>query len=49
MKLIDISIPRRVTVTILLVTLVLFGFVAYQRRPIHLLPDISYPTLTVQT
>ncbi len=49
MKLIDMSIRRPVTVTMLMVTLVLFGFVAYQRLPINLLPDISYPTLTVQT
>jgi len=43
------SIRRPVTVTMLMVTLVLFGAVAYQRLPINLLPDISYPTLTVQT
>ena len=49
MKLVDFSIRRPVTVTMLMVTLVLFGFVAYQRLPINLLPDISYPTLTVQT
>ena len=33
----------------LMVTLVLFGSVAYQRLPINLLPDISYPTLSVRT
>lgn len=49
MKLIEFSIRRPVTVTMLMVTLVLFGFVAFQRLPINLLPDISYPTLTVQT
>ena len=35
--------------TMLMVTLVLFGGVAYQRLPINLLPDISYPTLSVRT
>jgi hydrophobic/amphiphilic exporter-1 (mainly G- bacteria), HAE1 family len=49
MKIVDFSIRRPVTVTMLMVTLVLFGAVAYQRLPINLLPDISYPTLTVRT
>ncbi|MEA2063784.1 MAG: efflux RND transporter permease subunit [Gemmatimonadota bacterium] len=49
MKIIETSIQRPVTVTMLMVTLVLFGSVAYQRLPIDLLPDISYPTLTIRT
>ncbi|MBW7997594.1 MAG: efflux RND transporter permease subunit [Candidatus Glassbacteria bacterium] len=49
MKLVKMSIRRPVTVTMLMVTLVLFGAVAYQRLPINLLPDISYPTLSVRT
>ena len=28
---------------------VIFGWVAFDRLPINLLPDISYPTLTVRT
>jgi HAE1 family hydrophobic/amphiphilic exporter-1 len=31
------------------VALILFGFVAFTRLPINLLPDISYPSLTVET
>lgn len=49
MKIVESSIRRPVTVTMLMVTLVLFGAVAYQRLPINLLPDISYPTLSVRT
>ncbi len=49
MKIVQLSIRRPVTITMLMVTLVLFGAVAYQRLPINLLPDISYPTLTVRT
>ena len=49
MKIVKLSIRRPVTVTMLMVTLVLFGAVAYQRLPINLLPDISYPTLSVRT
>jgi len=49
MKIIETSIRRPVTVTMMMVTLVLFGSVAYQSLPINLLPDISYPTLTIRT
>lgn len=49
MKLIDFSLKRRVTVSMLAVALVLFGFVSFTRLPINLLPDISYPSLTVET
>ena len=33
---------------ILMITLVIFGLLSYKRLPINLLPDISYPTLTVR-
>ncbi len=33
----------------LMITLVVFGLISYKRLPINLLPDISYPTLTVRT
>ncbi len=49
MKIVKFSIGRPVTITMLMVTLVLFGAVSYQRLPINLLPDISYPTLSVRT
>lgn len=33
----------------LFLTLVVFGWKSYQQLPINLMPDISYPTLTVRT
>lgn len=49
MTLSEFSLKRRVTVTMCAVALVIFGFVAYTRLPINLLPNISYPSLTVET
>jgi HAE1 family hydrophobic/amphiphilic exporter-1 len=49
MKLIEFSTRRRVTVTMFVAAAVLFGMVAFQRLSINLLPDITYPTLTVRT
>ena len=49
MKIVDFSIQRRVTVTMLVVAAIIFGYVGFTRLPINLLPDITYPTLTVRT
>jgi HAE1 family hydrophobic/amphiphilic exporter-1 len=49
MSLIEFSLKRRVTVSMCAVALIVFGVVAFQRLPINLLPDISYPSLTVET
>ena len=49
MSLIEFSLKRRVTVSMCAVALVIFGIVAFTRLPINLLPDISYPSLTVET
>jgi hydrophobic/amphiphilic exporter-1 (mainly G- bacteria), HAE1 family len=49
MKLIDIATERRVTITMFTVAIVLFGFVSLARLKVNLLPDLSYPTLTVRT
>ncbi|HZI95058.1 MAG TPA: efflux RND transporter permease subunit [Patescibacteria group bacterium] len=49
MSLVGFSLKRRVTVSMCAVALVIFGVVAFTRLPINLLPDISYPTLTVET
>ena len=49
MRIIDFSVKRRVTVTMVAVAVVLFGVVAFTRLPINLLPDISYPSLTIET
>ncbi len=49
MSLVEFSLSRRVTVSMCAVALVVFGAVAFTRLPINLLPDIAYPTLTVET
>ncbi len=49
MRLIDIACERRVTVVMFTVAIVLFGMVSLQRLPVGLLPDLSYPTLTIRT
>jgi HAE1 family hydrophobic/amphiphilic exporter-1 len=49
MKLIEIATERRITVVMFTVAIVLFGFVSLSRLKVNLLPDLSYPTLTVRT
>ena len=49
MGIVDFSLRRRVTVAMAALALMLFGVVAFGRLPINLLPDISYPSLTVET
>ena len=49
MSLIELATRRRVTVAMATVTLVLFGFIALFDLKVNLLPDLSYPTLTVRT
>jgi len=40
---------RRVTIAMCTVTLILFGLIALGNLKVNLLPDLSYPTLTVRT
>ncbi|MCB9512773.1 MAG: efflux RND transporter permease subunit [Candidatus Krumholzibacteriia bacterium] len=49
MKIVTGSMRRPVTVFMITVAALLFGFVSLTRLPLNLLPDISYPTLTLQT
>ena len=49
MRLIDGSIHRPVTVFMTTLGVVIFGLVAASRLEVDLLPDISYPSLTVRT
>ncbi|MCP4663866.1 MAG: efflux RND transporter permease subunit, partial [bacterium] len=44
-----LAVRRPVAVLMTAIALAAFGLVGYQRLPLDLLPDISYPTLTVQT
>ena len=47
--LVEFSTRRRVTVAMFTVTLLLFGFIALGSLKVNLLPDLSYPTLTLRT
>jgi HAE1 family hydrophobic/amphiphilic exporter-1 len=49
MSLVEFSLKRRVTVSMIAVALVIFGVVAFTRLPMNLLPEISYPSITVET
>ena len=48
-RLIEIATERRVTIVMFTVAVVLFGIVSLSRLKVNLLPDISYPTVTVRT
>lgn len=48
-RLIEIATERRVTIVMFTLAVVLFGIVSLSRLNVNLLPDISYPTLTVRT
>ncbi len=49
MRIVELSLKRRVTVAMAALAVSLFGVVAFSRLPIDLLPNISYPSLTVET
>jgi hydrophobic/amphiphilic exporter-1 (mainly G- bacteria), HAE1 family len=49
MRIIDVATERRVTVLMVTLAVVLFGFVSLARLKVNLLPDLAYPTLTVRT
>ena len=49
MSLPELATRRRVTVGMLTLTLVLFGLIGLSGLKVNLLPDLSYPTLTVRT
>ncbi len=49
MKIIDLAIRRRVTVSMVTLAIVIFGFVAFNRLDVTLLPNLTYPTLTIRT
>jgi HAE1 family hydrophobic/amphiphilic exporter-1 len=48
-RLIEIATERRVTIMMFTVAVALFGMVSLSRLKVNLLPDISYPTVTVRT
>ena len=48
-RLIEISTERRVTIVMFTVAIMLFGLVSLSRLSVNLLPELSYPTLTIRT
>ncbi|MCZ6559373.1 MAG: efflux RND transporter permease subunit, partial [Gammaproteobacteria bacterium] len=49
MRLIEIATKRRVTIMMFTVAVIMFGMVSLSRLKVNLLPDLSYPTITVRT
>ena len=49
MSLPEIATRRRVTIGMVTLTFVLFGLIGLSDLKVNLLPDLSYPTLTVRT
>ena len=49
MNIVEFATRRRVTIGMTTLTIVLFGLIALSGLKVNLLPDLSYPTLTVRT
>ncbi|NNF51849.1 MAG: efflux RND transporter permease subunit [Gammaproteobacteria bacterium] len=49
MRLINTATERRVTILMFTLAIVLFGAVSLTRLKVNLLPELSYPTLTIRT
>ena len=49
MSLVEVSTRRRVTIAMATITLLLFGLISLGDLKVNLLPDLSYPTLTVRS
>ncbi len=49
MNIVEMATRRRVTVGMVTLTFVLFGLIALTGLKVNLLPDLTYPTLTVRT
>ncbi len=49
MKLVKYSVTHPVTLTVLAVAIIVFGFISYSQLPVNLLPELNYPTITVKT
>jgi HAE1 family hydrophobic/amphiphilic exporter-1 len=43
------AVERPIAVTMTVIALITFGWVSYGKLPVRLLPDVSYPTLTIET
>ena len=45
----DITVRRPVAILMIVIAIVVFGFVSYKQLALNLMPDITYPTITVRT
>jgi len=48
-KIVAVATRRPVTVVVFFVALVIFGVISFRELPVDLLPDLSFPTLTIRT
>lgn len=48
-KELSLSVRKPVAVLMVVLAVVVFGYVSYQRLSLNLMPDITYPSLTVRT
>lgn len=49
MNIVNVAVKRPVTVWMFTFAVILFGMVSLSRLAVNLLPDLSYPTLTIRT
>ena len=49
MSLFDQVVRRPVATWMIAIAAAVFGLVSYERLPLNLMPDLSYPTITVRT
>ena len=49
MRIVALATRRPVSVVVFFVALVIFGLISFRELPVDLLPDLSFPTLTIRT
>ena len=49
MKIVSLATRRPVSVVVFFIALVIFGLISFRELPVDLLPDLSFPTLTIRT
>lgn len=49
MGIVRLASERRVTITMITLAVLVFGFVSVSRLKLNLLPELSYPTITIRT
>ena len=45
----EVTTQRPVAIFMVVLAVAVFGYVSYQQLPLNMMPDISYPTLTIRT